>query len=88
VLFNALEYAASLGFAPHRDFVSALVGPRPETLIETPLSRPSRPIFVPGPDDDVARVVRVLTEKVGASFSLGGLSGGVDVSELLGGIPR
>jgi hypothetical protein len=85
VLFNALDYAASLGFSPHRDFVSALVGPRPETLLETPLARPTRPIFVPGPDDDVARVVRVLTAKVGASFSLGGLSGGVDVSELLGG---
>jgi hypothetical protein len=33
-------------------------------------------------------VVRVLTEKVGASFSLGGLSGGVDVGELLGGVSR
>jgi len=85
VLFNALDYAESIGFAPHRDFVSALVGPRPETLIETPLSRPKRPIFVPGPDDDVARVVRVLTAKVGTGFSLGGLSGGLDVGELLGG---
>jgi len=85
VIFHALDYAASLGFAPHRDFVAALVGTRPETLVDTPLARPERPIFVPGPDDDVARIVRVLTAKVGTGFSLGGLSGGVDVGELLGG---
>jgi hypothetical protein len=81
VIFHALDYAASLGFAPHRDFVVALVGTRPETLVDTPLARPERPIFVPGPDDDVARIVRVLTAKVGTGFSLGGLSGGVDVGE-------
>ena len=85
VIFHALDYAASLGFAPHRDFVAALVGPRPETLVDTPLARPERPIFVPGPDDDVERIVRVLTARVGGSFSLGGLSGGLDVSEVLGG---
>ena len=33
VIFHALDYAASLGFAPHRDFVAALVGTRPETLV-------------------------------------------------------
>jgi hypothetical protein len=85
VIFHALDYAASLGFAPHRDFVAALVGTRPEILVDTPLARPERPIFVPGPDDDVARIVGVLTAKVGTGFSLGSLSGGVDVGELLGG---
>lgn len=84
VLFNALDYAASIGFAPHRDFVSAMVGPRPETLLDTPLARPSRPVYVPGPDDDVARVVRVLQAKVGTGYSLGGITGGLDVGELLG----
>jgi hypothetical protein len=83
VLFNGLDYAASLGFGPHRDFVSALVEPRPDTLLDTPLARPSRPIYVPGPDDDVARVVRALQAKVGTGYSLGGLTGGLDVSELL-----
>jgi hypothetical protein len=83
VLFNALDYAATLGFGPHRDFVSALVEPRPDTLLDTPLARPSRPIYVPGPDDDVARVVRALQAKVGTGYSLGGLTGGLDVSELL-----
>jgi len=85
VIFHALDYAATLGFAPQRDFVAALVGTRPETLVDTPLARPERPIFVPGPDDDVARIVGVLTAKVGTAFSLGSLSGGVDVGELLGG---
>jgi hypothetical protein len=84
VVFNALDYAASLGFSPHRDFVPALVGPRPDALLETPLARPVRPVFVPGPDDDVARIVRVLTAKVGTGFSLGGITGGLDVGELLG----
>ena len=85
VIFHAPDYAASLGFAPHRDYVPALVGTRPETLVDTPLARPQRPVFVPGPDDDVARIVGVLTAKVGTGFSLGGLSGGLDVGELLGG---
>jgi hypothetical protein len=85
VIFNAIDYAATLGFSPHRDFVAALVGPRPDTLLDTPLARPARPVFVPGPDDDVARIVRVLTAKVGTGFSLGGLSGGLDISALTGG---
>lgn len=84
VVFHALDYAASLGFSPHRDFLPGLVGPRPDTLLDTPLARPIRPVFVPGPDDDVARIVRVLTAKVGAAFSLGNLSGGLDVGMLTG----
>jgi hypothetical protein len=83
VLWSAFDYAASIGFVPHRDFVSAIVEPRPDALLDTPLARPSRPIYVPGPDDDVARVVRVLQAKVGTGYSLGGLTGGLDVSELL-----
>jgi hypothetical protein len=84
VIFNALDYAASIGFSAHRDFVPALVGPRPDALLETPLARPSRPVFVPGPDDDVERIVRVLTAKVGTAFSLGGITGGLDIRELSG----
>ena len=83
VVFHALDYAAKLGFTPHRDFVPALVGPRPETLQETPLARPERPVYMPGPDDDIARVVRVLAAAVGSSFSLGGLSGGLDIAEVM-----
>jgi len=84
VIFHALDYAATLGFTPHRDFVPAVVSPRPETLLDTPLARPERPIFVPGPDDDVARIVRALTAKVGGAFSLGSMSGGLDVGQLTG----
>lgn len=72
VIFNALDYAATLGFSPNKDFSAALVGPRPETLLETPLARPERPCFMPGEDDDVARIVRVLTASVGeGGFALG-----------------
>jgi hypothetical protein len=84
VIFHALDYAESLGFSPHRDFLPALVGPRPDTLLDTPLARPERPVFVPGPDDDVARIVRVLTAKVGSAFSLGMMSGGLEVGALTG----
>jgi hypothetical protein len=84
VLFSALDYAASIGFSAHRDFLPSLVGPRPDALLETPLARPERPVFVPGPDDDVERIVRVLTAKVGTAFSLGGITGGLDIRELSG----
>ena len=84
VIFNALDYAASIGFSAHRDFVPALLGPRPDALLATPLARPDRPVFVPGPDDDVERIVRVLTAKVGTAFSLGGITGGLDIAELSG----
>lgn len=60
VIFHALDYAARLGFSPHPDFAAALVGPRPETLIDTPLARPSRPRYLEGPHDDMARITRVL----------------------------
>lgn len=83
VVFHALDYAAKLGFAPHRDFVPALIGPRPDALQDTPLAQPSRPVFMPGPDDDIERVVRVLTAAVGTGFSLGGLSGGLDIAEVM-----
>lgn len=36
VLFHALDFAGLIGFPPHRDFVAALVGPRPERLLDTP----------------------------------------------------
>ena len=60
VLFHALEFAGLVGFSPHRDFSAELVGPRPATIIDTPLAYPSRPRYVAGPHDDVTRVTRVL----------------------------
>ncbi len=65
VVFHAVDYARSLGFAPNRDFPEPLFGPRPETLLDTPLARPARPVYVPGPDDVTARVIAQLDAAVG-----------------------
>ncbi len=65
IVFHALDYAASLGFAPHADFHVELFGPRPPVLLETPLCRPRRPFYVSGPDDDVAAIMARLDAAVG-----------------------
>jgi hypothetical protein len=66
VVFHALDYARSLGFNPQRDFEPALFEPRPEPLLDTPLSRPERPNFVAGPHDDVPRILKQLEASVGS----------------------
>jgi hypothetical protein len=65
VVFHALDYARSLGFLPHEDFESALFEPRPAALLETPLAKPERPIYVSGPDDDVDMILEQLDDHVG-----------------------
>ena len=65
VVLHALDYARSLGFAPHRDFPEPLFTPRPAELLDTPLARPARPIYVAGPDDAVSRVIARLDAAVG-----------------------
>jgi hypothetical protein len=78
VVFHAIDYAHSLGFAPHRDFSGALLGPRPAVLLDTPLSRPERPFYMSGPRDPVAAVLAQLERHVGAGnfhFTVGGPGG-------------
>lgn len=65
IVWNAVDYAASLGFEPHPDFPAALFEPRPSPLVETPLSKPARPVWVRGPDDDVEEILATLDEAVG-----------------------
>ncbi|MFO0758613.1 MAG: hypothetical protein U0359_19120 [Byssovorax sp.] len=65
VVFHAIDYARSLGFSPHRDFPAPIFGPRPETLLDTPLARPARPIYINGPDDHIAGIVAQLDRAVG-----------------------
>lgn len=69
VLFHAIDFAHSLGFAPHHDFPEPLFGPRPEALLDTPYARPSRPIYASGPDDDPIKIIRQLRRAVGTAFS-------------------
>ncbi len=65
VVFHALDYARSLGFFAHEDFEIALFEPRPEPLRETPLSKPARPTYISGPDDDVRKILGQLDRSVG-----------------------
>lgn len=65
VVFHALDYAQSLGFSAHEDFESALLEPRPESLLDTPLAKPATPTYVSGPHDDVQAILRRLDERVG-----------------------
>lgn len=65
IVWNAVDYAASLGFDPHPDFAEVLFGPRPSPLVETPLGKPARPFWVRGPDDDVEEILATLEEAVG-----------------------
>jgi hypothetical protein len=65
VIFHALDYARSLGFEPHRDFVAGLIGERPAVLLETPHCRPERPFYIAGPHDDVEAITSRLDARVG-----------------------
>jgi hypothetical protein len=66
VLFHALDYAARLDFKPHPDFIPAFFEPRPSDLIETPWCNVPRPLYVPGPHDDVTNILLSLTQKLGS----------------------
>jgi len=65
VVFRALDYAQSLGFEPHADFVGAFFEPRPEQLLDTPWAKPDRPVYISGPSDDAPRIIAKLSAKVG-----------------------
>lgn len=65
IVFHAIDFARKLGFEPHPGFPAALFEPRPTELLETPWRAANRPIYIAGPDDDVARVMKQLTATVG-----------------------
>src|SRR5258706_7798586 len=69
--FNAVDYARELGFSPNADFHESLLGPRPEVLLATPWSRPEKPIYVSGPDDDALRIMAQLQRATGGNFEHG-----------------
>ncbi|MGH2947669.1 MAG: helix-turn-helix domain-containing protein [Solirubrobacteraceae bacterium] len=66
LVLGAVDYARSLGFAPHRDFRRARTalgewqGP---SAIE--FGRHGKPLYVQGPHDDADRVLRTLEQSVG-----------------------
>jgi len=59
-----------------------LVGPRPETLRETPWAHPARPYYAMGPHDDASRILAKLDAAVGAGNY--DFIGGADVGEMIG----
>ncbi|HEY3664383.1 MAG TPA: hypothetical protein VGL19_00225 [Polyangiaceae bacterium] len=86
VVFHALDYARSLGFLAHEDFEVALFEPRPESLSDTPLAKPARPIYISGPDDDVPMILDRLDRHVGRDnyqflAGIGGIGGLLDWDE-------
>ena len=66
IVFHAIDYARSLGFEPHRDFLAEFFGPRPAELLSTPWYAPERPIYISGPHDRVPAISDRLTDAVGA----------------------
>lgn len=65
IVWNAVDYADSLGFEPNEDFAEVLFEPRPSPLLDTPLAKPARPFWVRGPDDDVEDILETLDDAVG-----------------------
>jgi hypothetical protein len=64
IVYAAIDYAAGLGFPPHRDFPEALFGPRPAALAAVG-QHSGRPVYLQGPHDDVGMVLATLVASVG-----------------------
>lgn len=78
---TAIDYAASLGFRPHRDY--ALVAPflrdaQPDQAGEdVPTGLDGKPYFINGPYDNVRKIIEQLNRKVGEGnyvYVIGGQS--------------
>jgi hypothetical protein len=69
VIQEGINYARSLGFNPHSDTAVAmkiLGDAHPENCdVTIPLGVDGKPLFVNGPYDDVARIIRILDRNVG-----------------------
>lgn len=49
---------------------------RPAELLATPWATLERPLYVPGPDDNIGLVLHQLRQAVGENFEVGGLEEG------------
>lgn len=70
LLYGAVDYAASIGFEPHRDYALASRALEPRASIppnpELRFGKDGKPLYVSGPGDDVTRVIRTLERRVGS----------------------
>jgi hypothetical protein len=66
VVFGAIEYAHELGFEPHRDFAGCAshLGPW-EGSSDITFGREGKPMYIQGPHDDAASIIRTLRRSVG-----------------------
>ena len=67
IVWGAVDYAASLGLKPHKDFEKAkpLLGGRPSNPIEIEFGRDGKPYYFSGPYDNADKIVATLRETVG-----------------------
>ena len=69
IVYGAIDYAAHLGFSPHRDFQRArhLLEPREAITLrdDVEFGQDGEPVYVAGPYDDVNRIMRQLETTVG-----------------------
>jgi hypothetical protein len=69
IVQEGVAYANTLGFPPHRDYFDALPllhGAQPNNAPdEVPHGRDGRPLYLSGPDDNPAKIVRQLERAVG-----------------------
>lgn len=79
IVYGAVDYAAGLGFEPHPDYelASCVLYPRSAVPPNPALrfGKDGKPLFISGPDDDTARVLRTLRRTVGEGnfdFIVGG----------------
>jgi hypothetical protein len=79
---EAVAYARSLGFRPHKDYQEAsplLDGADPDAaLADIPLGQDGQPLFVNGPYDNVPKILETLNRSVGEGnyhYLLGGPAG-------------
>jgi hypothetical protein len=66
LVFGAVEYARGLGFEPHADY-EACAGHLGEWRGPSVIGfgYQGKPLFIQGPEDDAARIIKKLRRKVG-----------------------
>ena len=66
LVFGAVEYARGLGFEPHPDFhpCAGHLGERQGPSVIS-FGYQGKPLFIQGPEDDAARIIKKLNRKVG-----------------------
>jgi hypothetical protein len=67
IVFGGIDYAAKLGFEPHRDFAQAQahLGVRPDVLLPIEFGKNGKPFYINGPYDDASKIIAKLNKSVG-----------------------